>query len=213
MNSNNLSKITASKIVFWDFDGVIKDSVEVKTRAFKELFKKFGADVVRKVGNHHTANGGMSRFEKIPIYLFWAGEDQSQRNVDLYCDKFAYIVEDEVVASDWVPGIQEILKNLSGIPNILVTATPQEEIQRILQRLTITNSFSLIFGAPTTKTEGIKTALEKYRIKPEDSIMIGDARADFQAATNCGTNFLLRRTPENLISMPDYDGPFVYNFL
>lgn len=208
-----MKNIESFKIIFWDFDGVIKDSVGVKTKAFVELFKLFGIDVVNKVRTHHMANGGMSRFEKIPIYLRWAGEDNNQSNVDLFCDKFANLVEDEVVGSDWVPGVLEFLDKFREVPNVLVTATPHEEILRIVERLSIVNYFSLIFGAPMSKTDSINRALTQYQIKPEDAVMIGDALADFQASKNCGTKFLLRRTPENLISMPAYDGPFVYNFI
>jgi phosphoglycolate phosphatase-like HAD superfamily hydrolase len=77
----------------------------------------------------------------------------------------------------------------------------------------IGNFFSFIYGAPISKTEGIMASLKNFKIKPGNAIMIGDARADFQAAKNCGIKFLLRRTPENLISMPDYVGAFTYNFL
>ena len=42
-----------AKIVFWDFDGVIKDSVDVKTQAFMELFDIHGSNVVQKVVTHH----------------------------------------------------------------------------------------------------------------------------------------------------------------
>ena len=37
------------EMVFWDFDGVIKESVSVKTDAFEELFKPYGDIVCNKV--------------------------------------------------------------------------------------------------------------------------------------------------------------------
>ena len=55
------------EMVFWDFDGVIKESVSVKTDAFEELFKPYGDIVRKKVKNHHIENAGMSRFNKIPF--------------------------------------------------------------------------------------------------------------------------------------------------
>ena len=58
--------------LFIDFDGVIKNSVDIKGHAFKELFREFGQDVMQKVYQHHTNNGGISRFDKIPIYLDYA---------------------------------------------------------------------------------------------------------------------------------------------
>lgn len=53
-----------AKVVFWDFDGVIKESVEIKTIAFIGLFEEFGSEVYNRVREHHIANGGMSRLKK-----------------------------------------------------------------------------------------------------------------------------------------------------
>ena len=203
------------KIVFWDFDGVIKESVEVKTNAFRELFRSFGDEVTEKVTIHHINNGGMSRFEKIPIYLEFAGIKPAENIINEFCDKFALLVEDSVINSNWVPGVQQIICNRKkeGQHYFLVTATPQSEIERILLRLEIIINFSNIFGAPLTKSEAIKTSLKLYNVSPKDSIMVGDSIADFEASQITGSEFLLRRTPENLISMHDYKGNFVYNFL
>ena len=63
--------------IFWDFDGVIKDSVEIKSNAYEELFTKWGNEVANRVRGHHNLNGGMSRFDKIPLYLSWTDETLS----------------------------------------------------------------------------------------------------------------------------------------
>ena len=39
-------------VVFFDFDGVLADSVEVKGRAFGSLFSEYGSDVVSRVMRH-----------------------------------------------------------------------------------------------------------------------------------------------------------------
>ena len=67
-------KISA-KAIFWDFDGVIKDSVSLKSDAFSELFSSSDKAVVNKINEHHELNGGVSRYEKIPLYLEWSGKD------------------------------------------------------------------------------------------------------------------------------------------
>lgn len=203
------------KIVFWDFDGVIKESVEVKTQAFQKLFQFSGKEVVEKVTEHHLNNGGMSRFQKIPIYLTYAGVEISPATELLYCNNFGDLVEEAVVKADWVEGVEDIIKNKCNTSQhyILVTATPQNEIERILNRLSIMLDFSNIFGAPMTKSEAITSCLDIYRIPPKETIMIGDSRADYEASRNCGTNFILRRTPENVSLMNDYIGDSINNFL
>ena len=60
------------KNIFFDFDGVIADSVNVKTEAFEKIYLPYGKEIAEKVINHHRENGGMSRFEKfdrtLPIH-------------------------------------------------------------------------------------------------------------------------------------------------
>ncbi len=73
--------LSEAELIFWDFDGVIKDSVEVKTQAYFQLFEPFGSVVAEKVREHHEANGGISRFDKLPIYLQWAGLEPNQSTV------------------------------------------------------------------------------------------------------------------------------------
>lgn len=210
-----ISFLNSKKIVFWDFDGVIKESVEVKTNAFRELFRSFGEEVMDKVTMHHVNNGGMSRFKKIPIYLSYAGIEPTENIINEYCNRFAILVEDAVINSDWVAGAQKVLNNRLKENQyfVLVTATPQDEIERILTRLDIINLFSNIFGSHMTKSDAINICLKLYNVKAEDSIMIGDSIADFEASQKTGVDFLLRRTPENLISMKHFKGNFINNFI
>ncbi len=41
------------KAIFFDFDGVLADSVEIKTLAFAKLFEQYGKEVVNIVVEHH----------------------------------------------------------------------------------------------------------------------------------------------------------------
>ena len=81
--------LRAAHLVFWDFDGVIKESVAVKSDAFVRLFLPFGSEVADRVRQHHEAHGGMSRFDKMPIYLRWAGEPATAEQIQQYCGRFA----------------------------------------------------------------------------------------------------------------------------
>ena len=79
-------------LIFLDFDGVIKESVEIKTRAFVELFMAYGQDVASKVKKHHMENGGMSRFDKMPIYLKWAGINVDNNSVEFFSKQFGILI-------------------------------------------------------------------------------------------------------------------------
>ena len=128
-----MSDWRAARLVFWDFDGVIKRSTEVKTQAFVQLFRPFGRAVAERVRAHHLENGGLSRFEKIPHYLEWAGQQATPERIEDYCQRFATLVRQAVIDAEWVPGAERLLRtNPFGQIFILVTATPLAEIEEIL---------------------------------------------------------------------------------
>ena len=72
-------------LLFWDVDGVIKESVAVKSDAFGRLLERFGAEIARRVGVHQQSHSGMSRHEKLPLYLEWAGCDASLGRATARC--------------------------------------------------------------------------------------------------------------------------------
>jgi phosphoglycolate phosphatase-like HAD superfamily hydrolase len=200
--------------LIWDFDGVIKESVEVKTQAFARLFAPFGAAIVARVRAHHRDNGGLSRFEKIPLYLQWAGLAPSAAEVQRYCAAFAAAVRTAVIDADWVPGVREYLyANRARQQLALVTATPQEEIEEIASALGIADCFRGIYGAPLAKPDALAALLGRWRCERSDLLMIGDSESDHAAALRTGIDFLLRRTPFNRALQQSYHGPQCENFL
>jgi HAD superfamily hydrolase (TIGR01549 family) len=207
-------QINKFKIVFWDFDGVIKDSINVKTEAFVEIFKELGSEITQKVKEHHIANGGMSRFEKIPLYASWAGKELSNEDIIEYSDKFSQIAVQKVIDSNWVLGVEEVLrKNPLRQKFILVSATPEDEIRYILKKLDIYNCFLSVYGSPMLKKTAIKRCINEYLVNPKDCIMIGDAIADLEAANANSIDFLLRLHDSNQRMTEVFKGFSVQNFI
>ena len=200
--------------LFWDFDGVIKESVVVKSDAFERLFAPFGPNVAARVREHHECHGGMSRSEKLPLYLKWAGRDASAEEVEHYSERFSLAVRQAVVECPWVAGAREYLQsNLQRQCFVLVTATPQLEMEDILQALDATRWFSDVYGTPTTKADAIGAVLVRQSRRPAEALMIGDSEADYAAAQAAGVDFLLRRTDLNRALQRSYSGPQCEDFL
>jgi len=196
-----------AQMIFWDFDGVIKDSVEVKSEGFERLFMPYGSEVAERVRQHHEAHGGISRYEKMPVYLGWAGESASADQVQKFCDQFASLVLQAVIDAPWVPGVREyLIANHSRQRFILVTATPQQEIERILQGLELTHCFQQVHGAPMSKATAIKNVLQQMQCPAEHAVMVGDTETDLKAAIANHVPFLLRRTPLNQTLREQYSG-------
>ena len=198
-NSQQTSKyktielIKNSKSIIWDFDGVIKDSVDLKGEAFKKLFDDQKIYIKNKIYQHHNANGGLSRFKKLEKYLDWSSHENNNKNVNLFAKKFSNLIVEEVINANYIEGIENYLrKNNNRQEFFLVTATPEEEILKITKKLEIFDYFKNIIGYPKTKEEGFKLILNESSTPKHDFIVIGDSFSEYNAAKKNGLKFILR---------------------
>ena len=105
--------MSQKKIIFFDFDGVIKETVEIKSLAFSELFSEYGNNVQKKVQQHHNLNSGISRDKKfIYYYKEYLGIDLSEGELQECSKKFSKIVVGQVIGSNWVPNVLYFLQKL-----------------------------------------------------------------------------------------------------
>ena len=212
--NNNIFNLINKKNVWWDFDGVIKESLEVKRLGFAKLFESYSEELVNKITDHHNLNGGISRYKKIPLYLEWVGEEVNQNKIDSFCKKFSEIVQNGVLSSPWVPGVHFILEeNYKSKNYFLLSATPQNEIEYILKKLELSKFFKAIYGSPTEKVDAINKTIKEYNISTENSIFVGDSESDLKAAANSGVDFLLKKTKFNVSLQKKFKGPKIDNFL
>jgi phosphoglycolate phosphatase-like HAD superfamily hydrolase len=207
---SNLLK--TSSLIFWDFDGVIKDSIDVKTVAYERLFLPFGNEIANRVRQHHEENCGVSRFEKIPLYLEWAGQQVTLELIEDFCQHFSDAVMQAVIESPWVPGVREyLLKHYMDQYFVLVTATPQNEIEHILASLKLSHCFREIFGAPIKKDRAIAAVLDRLKVPRDQVLVIGDSESDLLAAQANSVRFLLRLTPVNRPLQTIFHGPIFHD--
>ncbi len=207
-NRETIRLLRAARVIFWDFDGVIKDSVSAKSDGFEQLFLPYGEEMASRVRQHHEANGGVSRYEKIAIYLGWVGEPATEARIQEFCDHFSALVLQAVIDSPWVPGVREYLRDRYAQQRfVLLTATPQEEIQGILRTLDIAHCFEEVRGSPAKKATAMAEALRRMQCVPEDALMIGDSESDLSAARANSVAFLLRSASINQALQERYTGP------
>jgi len=183
---NNLDNY---KVIFWDFDGVIKKSNKIKIDAFEELFSD--SPQKNKILEHHIQNQGISRFEKIPLYLELSHKEMTQENIEYFTNKFSDIVIEKVINSEWVEGVLDFIINLKRQKHVIVTGTPQNEIEIILQKLNIREKFEEIHGSPKKKSDIIYDYIKRNSYTNSETIMIGDSREDKIAAKNNDIDFYL----------------------
>lgn len=182
-----------------DFDGVIVDSAEVKTEAFKELFSDFGEEL-EEIISYHLDNNALSRFIKFR-YIY---ENILDREYDSVVERdlgrrFSEIVFKKVVDCPYIPGAIEFLNSFYGrYPMYLISATPHEELMRIVAERNLLHYFKGILGVPpNSKYEHILKVLDLESLKPSEAIYIGDMMEDYRIAKSARIGFVGKKGVEN----------------
>jgi len=203
------------KAIIFDFDGVIAESVNVKTEAFASLYEPYGKQIVKKVVQHHLANGGVSRFEKFKIYhKDLLNIELNDQNLQELSNQFSDLVVDRVIKAPYVSGsVEFIKKNYGKYKQFISTGTPTEEIKQILIKRQLNHYFTEIFGSPQKKPYHIKQILFKYKLKSNELIFFGDSNTDLEAAQNANIKFILVKNKFNNNLSKDYKGKRIDNFV
>ncbi len=199
MNKKILNLINNAAIVFWDFDGVIKDSIKAKELSFRDLFSERSQEEIAKISNYHLENGGMSRRKKIEyFYKEIFKENLTLSKLDNLCKQFEKIVENRVIKSKWVPGVRKLIKNKKENQIFcLLSGTPHDELNRIVRKVSLHNSFEIVLGDPHKKDKSVAKILKSKKINSKNALFIGDANTDYESARKNNVTFVLRKNKYN----------------
>lgn len=179
--------------VFFDFDGVILDSVNVKTLAFGEMFRKYGEDIAQRAMDYHLKHGGVSRFEKFKYYYEnLLNLPINDKIIDALSEEFTQIAFQGVMNSPFIEGALETLEFLQdqNVPCYVISGTPHDEINKIVEQKGLSKFFKGIYGSPRQKWEIAGEIIEEKGYSPKDCLFIGDAMSDYECAKKLGLEFL-----------------------
>ena len=188
------------KNIFFDFDGVILDSVHCKTQAFEAMYLKYGRKIANQVKSYHLENGGISRFDK---FKYWhekhLGIKITKEQLSCLSKEFSSQVVDKVVASNEIDGsIDFIKKNYKNYKFWIITGTPTIEMKQIADKIGIAPYFLGIHGSPEKKKHWVDHLIKTFQLNPHETLFLGDAMTDFEAAKYGGLHFALREASYNL---------------
>ena len=187
------------KAIIFDFDGVIVESVNIKSDAFAYMYRSLGNDVVDKVVTHHLANGGMSRFDKFRLYhKEFLGVDLTKSKLADLANQFSHLVVDKVIASPYVPGAYEFLSEFYNLYDLYIsTGTPEDEIIRILEAKQIMGFFRGVYGSPNKKSIHASRILRDGNYRCNEVVFVGDSFSDRDAARENNIPFIARVAEAN----------------
>lgn len=175
----------------FDCDGVILDSVPVKTRAFARLVEPYGREAMDRFVMYHTVHGGVSRYKKFAWFFREVlGREISEQESAAWGRRFAEYALDEVRRCPLIPGVQEVLDAWRGrLPLYVCSGAPQEELNLVLRERGLDGCFAGIHGSPPAKAPLLAKIVRLAGVEPQAVLMVGDAVTDRNAAEDVGTRF------------------------
>ena len=199
------------RAIAFDFDGVLAESVNVKTRAYAILFEDEKEETIQQILDYHLKNEGVSRFEKIKyIYENLLEKSLSQDLFVSLCDRYSKLVKNEVVDSPWVEGAFEFLEKYKNeYTFFVVSGTPEDELKEIIFRRGMEEFFSEVRGSPKKKDIILTEIIQKYGYIASELVFVGDAQTDWVGAKITGVPFIWRRVSVNAPTLSGFDGPTI----
>lgn len=179
------------RVVVFDCDGVLLESVDAKSRAFEDVVCEHGDEAKALIRKYHQAHGGINRLEKFKyFYRKFLGREARSDELDAMCDRFVSHCLDNVLECPEVEGARDCLHDLHGrIPMYVASGAPQDELRMILKKRGMAEFFEGIYGAPDTKGVILRRVMEKTGVSPDEILMVGDSSTDMDAAIEVGTAF------------------------
>lgn len=193
-----MKNIQDYKVIFWDFDGVIMDSMPIRDRGFIEVLKDFPEDQVAALVAFHQKNGGLSRYVKFRyFYEEILKQPITEDQVNALSLSFSEImlsllIDESLLILDSVAFIKN---NADKFKMHIVSGSDGKELNHICKELGLDKYFISIQGSPTPKTQLVEDLLAKHGYDKKDVVLIGDSFNDYDAASKNDIGFMGYNNP------------------
>ena len=173
------------KNIIFDFDGVILDSIPVKTEAFRKLLSDFPQEKVDKLIEFHIENGGISRYKKIE-YFFTKILNKNITNEDVlkYTKIYSQITKEELAQKKYLiaDSLDFIKANHKNYNMHIASGADEHDLKYICNKLDLEKYFLSISGSPKIKSHIISNMIIDNKYSKNETILIGDSINDYYAS-------------------------------
>ncbi len=171
--------IQKPKVIIFDFDGTIADSVDV----FIDIAREISGSHVRIEAEEIRSLRGLIRFGQRIGAPFW--------RFPLALTKVRGMVDKHIREIDPFDGMPEVIKKLhaSGYQLFIVSTNSRVTIEKFLKLNGLAVYFSGVYGSRklvTSKTKSLRRLMRREELVPAISVFIGDEFRDCEAARSVG---------------------------
>ena len=192
------------EVIVLDFDGTLVESNHIKDQAFETIFSEW-PDHKDAMLAWHLPRNTVDRREKFRYFVEeMLGQQDNRELVDGLTEKFSNLTRQAIIDCPMVEGTPEFLEHFRGkLPLYLVSATPQKELDEIIAKRDLKDTFKRIYGAPIDKIEVLGEIMSEEKASPNQMLSIGDSPEDQQAAESLDIDFIGRKSDRGLNGSTD----------
>ena len=178
--------------IFWDFDGVLINSDKIRSDGFRHIFKLYKDRHIIELLNFHKKNGGLSRYIKINyFYEKIIKKPLTEKLLKFHLLDYTNFVSNKLINPKLlIENNILIIREKQNLNHYIVSASDEEELKMITNKLKIDSLFNQINGSPTTKDNNITQIINKFKLNRNDCVLIGDSINDFNAANINNIEFI-----------------------
>ena len=190
-------------LVFFDYDGVMVDSLETETKYYIEACQEVGVKAVKDAAD-------MARLSEGNFYDGLLERGVSREDMDKITEIYAKIKTDGRYQTEAFPEIFSLLKKVSEtFPTYIITSNVSATVEKRLDEFGVT-AVKDVLGADkeTSKIKKLRSVLAQY--PGERTLFVGDTKGDMVESAAVGIDIRLGVTwgwqsPEVVLSGdPDY---------
>lgn len=179
--------------IFWDFDGVILDSMTVRDKGFELVLKDYPREQVEALLDYHRRNGGLSRYVKFRYFFETIrGEALTEKRLGVLAAAFSDIMLKTLGNKDLlIPDTRRFLPTAAQRFRMhVVSGSDQNELRKLCAILEIDHYFKSIHGSPKPKKEWVGELLAAHNYDGDKTVLIGDSINDLEAARDNEIGFI-----------------------
>lgn len=180
------------RVVAFDWDGVLADTLSIKEAALRFLFCAHGPVVEKAALAVWNRQKGVFRRQRIQVtFQEVLGVELDAAEMDEQVRIYAKQVFEKAVAAPWIPGARAFFAQKRGLlPAYVVSAAPLAEVKAVVRRREVTRFFRGVFGGPEHKSAILGRIVTREGLLPRQLLFIGDSLSDWHAAERVGILFL-----------------------
>lgn len=186
--------MTPIRAAVFDLDGTLIDSVPDIAAALNRCLAAIARESLSDEAVAKLVGGGARELVARAL-----GAATPAAVVDrVHADFLAHYDAEPVSRTRLYPGAREVLEDLrqTGLPLAICTNKPQHLTDLILDRLSLTDVFSVIWGAAAGRplkpdAACLRSVSDKLGTTPAETVVVGDSHTDIDAARAAGCPSIL----------------------